>query len=116
MKFFKENRSLKQQLLLLSIALGLAVFALHRLGIKPQAVVSIPTQSATTGQSYDSEADAMFMGDLSTQKALASRVIADIQKGIDPAIFQTGSDRYNSEWTVAMYQMTALGLSQIALL
>jgi hypothetical protein len=115
MKVFKGKRSLKQQLTLLAIALGLAGFALYRLGIKPQAMVSIPTKSATTGQSYASEADAMFMGDLATQKVLASRVIADIKKGIDPAIFQTGSDRYNSEWTVAMYQMTALGLSQMAL-
>jgi hypothetical protein len=115
MKLFKGTRSLTQQLLLLAIAVGLAGFALYRLGIKPLAVVSIPTQSATTGQSYASEADAMFMGDLSTQKALAGRIIADVKKGIDPSVFQTGSDRYNSEWTVAMYQMTALGLSQIAL-
>jgi hypothetical protein len=115
MKFFKGKRSLKQQLLLLAIAVGLAGFAVYRLGIKPLAVVPIPTKSAMTGQSFASEADAMFIGDLSTQRALASRVIADIKKGIDSSVFQTGSDRFNSEWTVAMYQMTALGLSQMAL-
>jgi hypothetical protein len=114
MKIFKAKRSLKFQLSLLAGALVLGGFALHRIGINPFATVPIPVRSAA-GQSYPSQADAVFEGDLATQKVLASQVIADIQQGIDASKFQTGSDRFNSEWTVATYQMTALGLSQIAL-
>lgn len=113
-KVLNAKRSLKQQLALLAGALVLGGFALHRIGINPFATVPIPVRSEA-GQSYPSQADAVFAGDLSTQKAIASQVIADIQKGIDASKFQTGSDRFNSEWTVATYQMTALGLSQMAL-
>lgn len=113
-KIFKGKRSLRQQLALLLGALFLGGFALNRLGINPFATVSVPVKSAT-GQSYASQADAVFAGDLSTQKGLANQVIANIQKGIDAAAFQTGSDRFNSEWTVATYQMTVLGLSQMVL-
>ena len=42
-------------------------------------------------------------------------MITDLKAGIDTDAFGTGSDRYNGEWTVATYQMTALGLTQIAL-
>jgi hypothetical protein len=114
MKFFKAKRSLKFQLSLLAGALVLGGFALHRIGINPFATVPIPVRSAA-GQSYPSQADAVFEGDLAAQKAIASQVIADIQQGIDASSFQTGSDRFNSEWTVATYQMTALSLSQMAL-
>jgi hypothetical protein len=113
-KILKAKRSLKFQLSLLAGALVLGGFALHRIGINPFATVPIPVRS-TAGQTYPSQADAIFEGDLSTQKALASQVIADIRQGVDSSTFQTGSDRFNSEWTVAMYQMTALGLSQMAL-
>jgi hypothetical protein len=112
-KIFKAKRSLKFQLSLLAGAMVLGGFALHRIGINPFATVPIPVHSA--GQSYPSQADAVFAGDLSAQKAIASQVIADIRQGIDASAFQTGSDRFNSEWTVATYQMTALGLSQMAL-
>jgi hypothetical protein len=113
MKFFKAKRSLKFQLTLLAGAVVLGGFALHRIGINPFATVPIPVHSVT--QSYPSQADAVFVGDLPAQKAIASQVIADIRQGIDASAFQTGSDRFNSEWTVATYQMTALGLSQMAL-
>ncbi len=113
-KILKGTRSLKQQLVLLLGALVLGGFALNRLGINPFATVSVPVKSST-GESYASQADAVFAGDLSTQKVLANQVIADIQKGIDAPAFQTGSDRFNSEWTVATYQMIALGLSQMVL-
>jgi Linalool dehydratase/isomerase len=112
-KLFKEKRSLKFQLSLLAGAMVLGGFALHRIGINPFATVPIPVRSDQ--QTYPSQADAVFAGDLAAQKAIASQVIADIRQGIDASKFQTGSDRFNSEWTVAMYQMTALGLSQMAL-
>ena len=57
----------------------------------------------------------MFDGDRSTQESLADQVIVDINSGVDGDTFNTGSDRFNSEWKVAFYQMAALGLSQMVL-
>ncbi len=60
-------------------------------------------------------ADALWRGEVQAQKALADKVIKDIQQGISPTSFQTGSDRFDGEWAVGSYQMAVLGLGQVIL-
>jgi hypothetical protein len=110
----RKKRSLKQQLAMLAIAVTLGAVGLKVAGWNPFAYVNIPVKGAKQ-KVYSSQAEAVFAGDLAAQQSLARQAIATVQQGIDPAVFKTGSDRYNAEWTIATYQMTALGLSQMAI-
>ena len=110
----QKKRPLKQQLALLVVAIILGVVGLKVAGWNPFSYVDIPVKGSNQ-KVYSSQAEAIFAGDLTAQKALANQAIAAVQQNIDPATFKTGSDRYNAEWTIATYQMTALGLSQMAI-
>jgi hypothetical protein len=110
----QKKRSLKQQLALLAVAIILGAVGLKIAGWNPFAYVNIPVKGSNQ-KVYSSQAEAIFAGDLTAQKSLANQAIAAVQQNIDPAVFKTGSDRYNAEWTIATYQMTALGLSQMAI-
>jgi hypothetical protein len=110
----RKKRSLKQQLALLAITVTLGAVGLKVAGWNPFAYVNIPVKGAKQ-KVYSSQAEAIFAGDLAAQQSLGRQAIATMQQGIDPAVFKTGSDRYNAEWTIATYQMTALGLSQMAI-
>ena len=63
----------------------------------------------------DSEADALFRGEVRSQQQLAANVIEDINQGISATSFQTGNPRFDGEWAVGSYQMAVLGLGQILL-
>ncbi len=110
----QKKRSLNQQLALLAVAIILGAVGLKIAGWNPFAYVNIPVNGSNQ-KVYSSQAEAIFAGDLAAQKTLADQAIAAVQQNIDPAVFKTGSPRYNAEWTIATYQMTALGLSQMAI-
>lgn len=59
------------------------------------------------------DAEALFEGDLATQTALARGVVDDLEAGVSTATFHTGSPRFDGEWTLATYQMAAIGLAQV---
>jgi hypothetical protein len=100
----RKKRSLKQQLALLVIALTLGMVGLKIAGWNPLSYVNIPVKGAKQ-KVYASQSEAIFAGDLVAQKSLANQAIAAVQQNIDPAVFKTGSPRYNAEWTIATYQL-----------
>jgi hypothetical protein len=63
----------------------------------------------------NSTAEALYRGDAKAQKALADKVIADINRGINASSFQTGNAQFNGEWAIGSYQMAVLGLGQVIL-
>lgn len=85
----------------------------------PSSTDTVQTSSVTTAsnahstETNKSSAVSLFQGDLASQKVLAQKVIADIERGITANDFQTGSARYDGEWAVGSYQMAVLGLGQV---
>jgi hypothetical protein len=61
------------------------------------------------------DADALFQGELGAQDALAREVVAYLARDAGVAAFHTGSARFDHEWAVGTYQMSILGLGQVAL-
>jgi hypothetical protein len=61
------------------------------------------------------DANAWRDGELATQNALATSVIASVLEQKEPLFYRTGQRRFDGQSAVAIYQMTLLGLGQIAL-
>jgi hypothetical protein len=59
------------------------------------------------------DAAAYFDGDLATQDALARSVANAVIASPDLQIYRTGADRFDGQASIAVYQMTLLGLGQI---
>jgi hypothetical protein len=60
-------------------------------------------------------ADRLFEGDLAAQDALARRLSVDVLAHPAGTFYQTGTDRFDGQSTVAIEQMTILALGQIVL-
>jgi hypothetical protein len=60
-------------------------------------------------------ADALFKGELSAQEPLAREILGMLEEGLDSSDFNTGSDHLNGKWAWTTYQMSAMGLCQMAL-
>jgi hypothetical protein len=59
--------------------------------------------------------EALFRGDVATQKLFADVVSRDLRQGLKPAQFQTGNRRFDGEWTLRTYHLAVLGLGQVIL-
>jgi hypothetical protein len=57
-------------------------------------------------------ADALFDGERSAQEPLAREVASWVEQGVTTEDFNTGSDRFDGEWTFGSYCMAGLGLCQ----
>jgi hypothetical protein len=61
------------------------------------------------------DAEAFFDGDLATQDALARAVAQAVLERESPIFYRTGSERFDCQSAIAIYQMTLLGLGQIVI-
>jgi len=59
------------------------------------------------------DAAAWLAGDLEVEDALARTVASDLARGVTAADFQTGSSRFDGEWSLVTTQMAVLGLAQV---
>jgi hypothetical protein len=57
----------------------------------------------------------LFEGALPAQDALAREVSARVRRASDPLVYKTGYERFDAQSSIAIYQMTILGLGQIVL-
>ncbi len=62
-----------------------------------------------------SGASALFESDLRAQEALAREVGHRVEEASDPLVYSTGYERFDAQASIAIYQMTILGLGQIVL-
>jgi hypothetical protein len=61
------------------------------------------------------DADRLFEGDREAQDALARGVLATLEREVGADDFDTGSALFDGEWALVAYEMSILGLGQIAL-
>jgi hypothetical protein len=55
----------------------------------------------------------LFEGELPAQEALAREVSQRVSRATDPVVYSTGYERFDAQASIAIYQMTILGLGQI---